>query len=98
MSGFWQIPLHEDFKHATAFATPFDQYEFNVLPFGLVAAPAAFKRAMTNTLNDFIGTFCHVYLDHILMYSKSAEEHQKHVKMVLDRLKSLNFKPNKMHF
>ena len=50
-SGYWQIPLHEDDKHKTAFVVPFGTYQFEVLPFGLATAPAIFQRTMDLVLS-----------------------------------------------
>lgn len=60
--GFWQVPLAEDTKLYTAFTTPFGLYEYNRLPLGWKNSPAWFQKRMTTVLNEYIGTFCQVYI------------------------------------
>lgn len=71
----------------TAFITPEGLYEYVVMPFGLVNAPASFQRAMGVTFQEEIGKFVLVYLDDILVFSESADEHVAHVRHVLARLR-----------
>ena len=68
--------------------------------FGLTNAPAAFQRAMSNLLSDYIGRFIVVYLDDICIYSKSPEEHLTHVSLVIKRLADAKFvlRPDKCKF
>ena len=85
-SGFYQIRVTDKDVPKTAFSTDRAHYEFTVMPFGLTNAPATFQTMMSTVLNDFIDKFVLVYIDDILIYSKSAEEHEKHIKMVLSKL------------
>lgn len=77
-------PGHE-FK--TAFTTRWGLYEFTVLPFGLCNAPATFQRLMNDTFRENLGKFVLIYLDDILVYSPSEEEHVKHLSWVLGQLR-----------
>ena len=89
-SGFYQIPVHPESVKKTAFITPFGQYEFLRMPFGLKNAPAVFQRMMDTVLEDLLGDFCLVYLDDVIVYSKTLEEHEHHLKEVLKRFKTAN--------
>lgn len=92
--GFWQVPLAEETKQYTAFVTPFDLYEYNRLPFGWKNSSAWFQKLMTSVLEPYIGKFVHVYIDDILIYSRSPEEHSIHVTQVLQSLKRANLQVN----
>lgn len=87
-SGYWQIPLEEQSKDLTAFTTPDGAaYRFTVMPFGLKGAPATFQKLMTTeVLVGFLHKFVQVYLDDIIVYSQTEEQHYKHLRLVLERL------------
>lgn len=91
-SGYWQVPLAEESKEVTLFRTANGHYEFNVLPFGLTNAPAMFQRMMDQVLNDKIGHGVLVYLDDVLIFGNSFEEHQRNLKDVLTLLNKRNLK------
>ncbi|OWB70298.1 hypothetical protein B5S30_g5810 [[Candida] boidinii] len=86
-SGFYQIRVTDEDVPKTAFSTDRAHYEFTVMPFGLTNAPATFQTMMNTVLGGFIDKFVLVYIDDILIYSKTAEEHEKHIKMVLSKLR-----------
>ncbi|CAF4129264.1 unnamed protein product, partial [Rotaria magnacalcarata] len=88
-SGFYQIPITDQDKKKTAFITPFGLYQFNVLPMGLRNSPPTFQRVMTHTLKS-CRTFSLVYIDDIIVYSKSFSDHLNHVKSVLSALQASN--------
>jgi len=93
-----RIALGEEWK--TAFRTRYGSFEYLVMPFGLCNAPASFQRFINTIFRDMQGIFVVIYLDDILIFSKSQEEHERHVKMVLERLRSANLyaKPEKCAF
>lgn len=86
-SGYFQIRISEEDAHKTAFTTPFGQYEFKVLGQGLVNAPSTFQSLMNRVFAPILNKFVVIYLDDILIYSKTPEEHVDHLKQVLDILK-----------
>ena len=87
MSGYHQVRIAPEDQEKTAFRTPFGLYKYKVLPFGLVNAPAVFVETMTKVFqNRGLGKFVIVYLDDILIYSKSPEEHLAHLESVLQTL------------
>ena len=99
-SGFHQILLKEADKPKTAFRTPFGHYQFKVLPFGLTNAPAMLQTVMNNLLNPpkfcadgslnpkhTLSEISGVFIDHILVFSKTAAEHKQHLQAVLSDLR-----------
>ena len=89
-SGFHQMPLDVDSEELTSFNTRYGQFKYRVMPFGLKNAPSSFQRMMNIVLHDLVDRICVVYIDDILIYSKSKEEHIKHIKLILDRLREYN--------
>eukprot|EP00833_Pecoramyces_ruminatium_P011005 jgi/Orpsp1_1/1185037/evm.model.c7180000092080.1 len=81
------VRIRKGDEYKTAFRTRRGQYEYLVMPFGLTNAPAVFQRFINFVLSDFINDFVVVYLDDILIYSRSLEEHRIHVKKVLGALR-----------
>jgi hypothetical protein len=86
-SGYHQVRIRPEDVPKTAFNTRYGSFEFLVLPFGLTNAPPTFQRLMNTVLEGFIDEFVLVYLDDILIYSKTEGEHERHVRQVLDRLR-----------
>ena len=74
-SGFWQLSIQEEHRERTAFTVPSGLYEFNRLPFGLSNSPASFQRLMDLVLKDLVGSECWVFIDDLIVFSKTAEEH-----------------------
>ena len=72
--GYWQVPLAAEDKHKTAFTSPFDLYQFCVMPFGLNGAPATFQQLMNEVVRD-MEKFIHAYLDDLVIFSDTWEEH-----------------------
>eukprot|EP01127_Copromyxa_protea_P008136 TRINITY_DN185_c0_g2_i1.p1 TRINITY_DN185_c0_g2~~TRINITY_DN185_c0_g2_i1.p1 ORF type:complete len:740 (+),score=88.61 TRINITY_DN185_c0_g2_i1:2281-4500(+) len=85
-SGFWQIHILDMDKEKTAFTTMYGHYEFNVVPFGLHGAPAAFCRAMDQTLRDLLWKVCLVFVDDIVVWGEDVDDHLKNLAMVFDAL------------
>ncbi|KAL0455690.1 UNVERIFIED_CONTAM: Retrovirus-related Pol polyprotein from transposon [Sesamum latifolium] len=99
-SGYWQLRIEEKSIPKTTFRTRYGHYEFVVMPFGLTNAPAAFMSLMNKTLQPFLDLFVIVFIDDILIYSRSQEEHEKHLRAVLQILseKQLYAKFSKCEF
>ena len=103
-SGYWQVKIHPDSREKTAFITYQGLFEFRVMPFGLRNAPAVFQRLMQRVLaglNPPEGPdFVSVYLDDVIVFSRTLDDHLHHLSLVIDRLTKagLKLKPSKCHF
>jgi hypothetical protein len=97
---FWQVPLAEEDKEKTGFMVEGRLYEFNVMPFGSMNAPATFQRLMDRVLSGMTWRQVLVYLDDVLLFSRTWDEHIKSIREVLNRLKiaNLKLKPSKCVF
>ena len=91
-SGYYHISLDEESKAKTAFVTPFGKYEFNSVPFGLAQAPAYFQQLISMVLQD-CRDIAMAYLDDIIIiFSRTPEEHLKHIEIIFQKLKAAGLK------
>ena len=98
--GYWQVALDPESSSKTAFTTQRGLYEFVRMPFGLCNAPATFQRLMQKMLEGLNWENCFVYLNDILIVSKTLEGHLQHLQSVLGKLREvgLRLKPKKCCF
>ena len=97
-SGFWQVPMDEESKQYTAFTLgSMGLYECESMPFGLCNAPPTFQRLMLNCLGELNLTYCLIYLDDVIIFSRTEEEHLERMHVVFDSLRKhgLKLKPSK---
>ena len=97
-SGYWQVELEEDAKPLTAFTMgPLGFWECERMPFGLTNAPATFQRLMESCLGELHLNWCIIYLDDIIVFSRTPEEHVHRLKAVISKLRAagLKLKPAK---
>ena len=99
-SGFHQIGMNPKDVPKTAFSTPNGHYEYTRMPFGLKNAPPTFQRMMNKGLKGLIGNNCFVYIDDIIVYGKTIEEHNKNLRILFERLRQVGLKlqPDKCEY
>ena len=90
-SGYHQLRIRDEDIEKTTFSTRYGHYEYIVMSFGLTNSPAVFMEAMNRMLHEYLDDFVVVFLDDILIYSKSEEEHELHLSLVLDALRKNQF-------
>jgi hypothetical protein len=106
-SGYHQLRIKEDDVPKTAFKMRFGHYEFTVLPFGLTNAPGVFMSLMNGVFHEYLDKFVQVFIDDILIYSRMMEEHDEHLRLVLQclrehklygKLSKCSFYQSKIHY
>jgi hypothetical protein len=85
-SGYHQLRIREEDIEKTTFSTRYGHYEYVVVSFGLTNAPATFMEAINGMLHEYLDDFVVIFLDDILIYSQTEEEHERHLSLVLDSL------------
>jgi hypothetical protein len=88
ISGYHQLKIQESDIPKTAFCTRYGLYEYTVMSFGLTNVPAYFMYLMNKVFMEYLDKFIVVFIDDILVFSKTEEEHEKHIRMVLEKLGS----------
>lgn len=88
IAAFNKIRVKEGHEKYTAFLTSFGLFEYTVLPFGLCNAPATFQAYINEVLHEHLDDFCVAYLDDILIYSESEDDHKRHLDQVISKLKA----------
>ncbi|KAI3818632.1 hypothetical protein L1987_12447 [Smallanthus sonchifolius] len=86
-SGYHQLKVHDNDISKTAFRTRYGHFEFTVMPFGLTNAPAAFMDMMNRVCKPYLDKFVIVFIDDILIYSKTQVEHETHLRTILELLR-----------
>nr|GFA31086.1 putative reverse transcriptase domain-containing protein [Tanacetum cinerariifolium] len=86
-SGYHQLRVREEDIPKTAFKTRYDHYEFQVMPFGLTNAPAVFMDLMNRVCKPYLDKFVIVFIEDIRIYLKNKQEHEEHLKLILELLK-----------
>ncbi|GBG59932.1 hypothetical protein CBR_g66738 [Chara braunii] len=94
-SGYQQIEIQPQDRYKTAFKPRYGHFEWVVMPFGLTNAPTTFQAAMTTEFRDLLDRSVLIYLDDILVYSRTLDEHLVHLRVVLDRLRAAKYKANR---
>ena len=97
---YYNLRIRAGDEWKTAFRTRYGLYEYCVMPFGLTNAPALFQQWMNEILSEYLDIFCVAYLDDILIFSQNLEDHWKHVRTILERVKEmgLTLKASKCKF
>jgi hypothetical protein len=100
-SGFHQVEILEEHMERTAFTVgPLGLYEYNMMPFGLLNSPGTYQRLMQECLSDLHLHICCIFIDDVIVFSRTYEEHVVRLKLVFDRNKEHNLKlsPGKCSF
>lgn len=91
-SGYWRVPMAEDSIEKTGFITRWGAYEWLVMAFGMTSAGYTFQKLMMQLLAPYLGHFAWVFIDDIIIYSRSLEEHLEHLRIVFDVCRTANLR------
>src|SRR4051812_13021365 len=86
-SGYFQLKIREHDIPKTSFVTRYGSYEYTVMPFGLANAPSLFMNMMKNVFMEFLDKFVVIFIHDILIYSKNVEDHEKHLRLIMEKLR-----------
>ncbi|KAJ8040186.1 hypothetical protein HOLleu_14412 [Holothuria leucospilota] len=92
LKGYWEIPLTERARKISAFVTPDGLFQYKVMPFGMKNSPMTFQRLVNNLTSNLEN--CEVYVDDLIVYSNSWDEHVQHIKALFDKLAKANLTVN----
>ena len=81
------VRIKEEDEWKTTFRTRYGHFEYNIMPFGLTKAPTVFQHMMNDIFREYLDDFVVIYLDDILIFLKNEEEHEKHVHLILEKLR-----------
>ena len=98
--GYWQVKVAKEDRPKTAFRCFLGLYQYRKMPMGLRTSPATYQRLMSHVLSGYIGKFCHCFIDDIICFSRTFEEHLEHLELIFKRLESadIKLKPSKCVF
>ncbi len=91
---FNKLRMHSGSEDLTIFITSFDFYKYHVMPFELINDPTFYQHYMNDVLFDYLHQFCQIYLDDIIIYSKTLKKHKRHVWLILHRLRETDLQMN----
>ncbi|KAF7575705.1 hypothetical protein PtrM4_073290 [Pyrenophora tritici-repentis] len=86
IAAFNKIRIKEEHKHLSAFITPYGLYQYTVMPFGMCNSPGTFQAYINDVLHEYLDEFCMAYLDDVIIFSETREEHDDHLLRVVTRL------------
>ncbi|GBG89659.1 hypothetical protein CBR_g49447 [Chara braunii] len=93
-SGYHQLEIRKEDRYKSAFKTRYGHFEWLVMPFGLTNTLATFQAAMTTEFRHMLDRYVLIYLDDILVYSRSLDEHVEHLRTILERIRQAKYKAN----
>lgn len=92
LAGFYNLKIRPQDRHKTAFSTPEGHWEFVRLPMGLKNSPSVFQRLMNIVLTGCLGVYSYIYVDDVIIYSKTVEDHMRHLDDIFSRLRKVGLK------